>query len=769
MEGNSWNPWNPWAARSLDEFRFYCCPECGIKNQKKFFFVNHILSEHPLSMNHFSDAIKAEINTNNSALESFGLPDTVKQEFITQMNDNELFENENFNDFEKNKWKESVEETIENVEHIDELKSETPKQLVCCTLCDYTCKSTNLLGKHMKNHKKCPECGEMFSGSNASKYYKRHMKKHLPKEPKQKILHKCEDCHVTFEFKSYLVRHYKRSLCQRRRLNSIKTVIKQEQSDDTFDYELMNTDLTNDDYDYDSIENQEEVNGETIDTPKKHSRKQNLVPKIEPPEKTAMEYTDEAENYPNIDDHSLSLESNVAIEHSANQNVDDIQGEIAGENDELHHNTESMSEQLIPAEMIKTELTESDNVTELLKTEDPLSFEGQNEFKTIKCDLCSYVLINGTQAHLNRHILTVHDAEKTFKCKFCDLACITKTMLSEHVRAAHKILKKYACQICGKKFNVPSKVKRHIQAVHEGVKYDCDFCDRSFSQKNHLKDHIKIKHEGLVPVYKCDICDKSYAHKQRLKVHKKVVHEGIEDISKDVIKQFKCDLCEKAYTSEIFLKNHILMVHEGKKNFTCEICGYACFQKSDMQSHKKHVHQMERNEICHLCGKAFKDKYSLTKHVKIVHEGIKPHECDSCEKKFASKCDLENHVNSVHKGISDHKCHLCIKEFYSKQHLKNHIKLVHENIKDFQCDKCDKAFKSSEYLKVHIAAVHEGKRNFSCEYCGKTYAHKEGMRCHIRSVHEGIRYQCDFCSKSFTQKPHLKSHMSEAHGQSISM
>ena len=250
------NSWNPWTGKCLEDFLFYCCPECDLKNRERSIFHHHVLNMHPMAKDLFCDTVKKEDEFNAS----------VKTESVNQSIVNKTSENEVSSDVKQSKWKDSVEEIIEKVENVEENNS-TSKELVCCTLCDYTTKSAKLFERHMRSHKQCLECGKVFSGQNASRLYKMHMKnKHLTKKPKQKILHKCEDCHTTFDFKSYLVRHQKISLCQRKRENSIKSVIKQEQLDDTFDYELMNTEVTNDEYD--SIENQEFVNNEAIDKPR---------------------------------------------------------------------------------------------------------------------------------------------------------------------------------------------------------------------------------------------------------------------------------------------------------------------------------------------------------------------------------------------------------------------------------------------------------------------------------------------------------------------
>ena len=38
---------SPWSVRSLDDFRYYCCPECEIKHVSEHGFVQHAFELHP--------------------------------------------------------------------------------------------------------------------------------------------------------------------------------------------------------------------------------------------------------------------------------------------------------------------------------------------------------------------------------------------------------------------------------------------------------------------------------------------------------------------------------------------------------------------------------------------------------------------------------------------------------------------------------------------------------------------------------------------------
>jgi hypothetical protein len=37
---------NPWSVTNLDEFLYYCCPECDNRTQSKELFINHAYLNH---------------------------------------------------------------------------------------------------------------------------------------------------------------------------------------------------------------------------------------------------------------------------------------------------------------------------------------------------------------------------------------------------------------------------------------------------------------------------------------------------------------------------------------------------------------------------------------------------------------------------------------------------------------------------------------------------------------------------------------------------
>ena len=77
-----------------------------------------------------------------------------------------------------------------------------------------------------------------------------------------------------------------------------------------------------------------------------------------------------------------------------------------------------------------------------------------------------------------------------------------------------------------KSFSEAGGLKRHIHTVHEGRKdFKCEPCDKSFSQAGILKRHSYTVHEGHKD-FKCETCNTFFSRAGGLKRHNHIVHEG---------------------------------------------------------------------------------------------------------------------------------------------------------------------------------------------------------------------------------------------------
>ena len=93
---------NPWAVNTLEDFQFYCCPECDLKEHTKDKFVKHALENHTEYKDYIVNLmIKPELYEEGEYIDKVDsdydftekcTKSEIKQEFDAAQ-DNELLEN----------------------------------------------------------------------------------------------------------------------------------------------------------------------------------------------------------------------------------------------------------------------------------------------------------------------------------------------------------------------------------------------------------------------------------------------------------------------------------------------------------------------------------------------------------------------------------------------------------------------------------------------------------------------------------------------------
>ena len=191
-------------------------------------------------------------------------------------------------------------------------------------------------------------------------------------------------------------------------------------------------------------------------------------------------------------------------------------------------------------------------------------------------------------------------------------------------------------------------LKKHVKTVHEKIKaFKCDHCGKCFATKQNMKVHIENVHLDASNST-CDQCGKMFKTVSYLEKHVKMVHE-IQDLA-----SYKCDQCSKTFGTSSNLKRHIKTTHEmpkinlGSKNCPKENCNFEATTAAGLLKHlKSHVE-------CDKCGKMFSGsdaKKSLKRHLKS-HEKVTvtgPFKCDTCDETYPCKSYLERHVTNCQK------------------------------------------------------------------------------------------------------------------------
>lgn len=96
-----------------------------------------------------------------------------------------------------------------------------------------------------------------------------------------------------------------------------------------------------------------------------------------------------------------------------------------------------------------------------------------------------------------RHIMTVHEEQRPFRCNVCEMSFGRKGVLKKHVQMVHEHSRKFECETCKISFGLKSDLKRHVQSVHQKKRpFVCEVCSASFGRRSDLKRHTLSLHPG---------------------------------------------------------------------------------------------------------------------------------------------------------------------------------------------------------------------------------------------------------------------------------
>ena len=190
---------NPWIVKNLEEFLYYCCPECNDKNQSKDNFINHVLTFHPMAKEYLEtiEIFKIEPNTNSNICNEKPM-DIIIGKYEKETNEFDINNRDgNSNDL-----------PVENYGENNSLE-EKSKQLFKCEDCNKSYTALNTLRKHVQSVHEgikhlCDTCNKSFT---VLSNLKKHIKEVHENVKRVKKLQKCEICEKTFPGGSYLKIH----------------------------------------------------------------------------------------------------------------------------------------------------------------------------------------------------------------------------------------------------------------------------------------------------------------------------------------------------------------------------------------------------------------------------------------------------------------------------------------------------------------------------------------------------------------------------------
>ena len=109
--------------------------------------------------------------------------------------------------------------------------------------------------------------------------------------------------------------------------------------------------------------------------------------------------------------------------------------------------------------------------------------------KKCRCPYCQKYIHK--KANLKIHIERKHSSKKPYNCSLCKKKFASNFLLQEHL-GYHGLRNIFTCDVCGKKFNERSyNLERHMKTVHSAEKpFLCNICKKGYSRLDVLNKHM---------------------------------------------------------------------------------------------------------------------------------------------------------------------------------------------------------------------------------------------------------------------------------------
>ena len=666
---------SPWSVECLEEFLYFCCPECDHREHSKDYFIQHAFAQHPDAAKVLSLlAYGINIKTETSDFIEYDIP---------EINNTKNYEVDLKCDIDNQKLT-----SLKNEQPID---YKNDQNLLQCPRpnCFHQLKSQGGLIYHLNSHKDCPYCEKSFAGSGANRSLKNHIKKH--KKPSTL----CDNCGKDFKFASNLERHKTSCLKnnhQKLGKECLEKVTRTSTNEYNYNIKIEDNGIKAEITDINEDENHGIAQMYQNLSIVHGSNQENISNNFD------VETLD-----PGITNYSVEIKQTIAQNYEVKKEIQHHNLEIPVGHKERIEETKALNAG--NSEEMKLDVPQNDKQTTKI----------HHQNLEIPVEHKEYIGITNYPVELSTNEKKIElNLEKNYgmgfyKCNICEKYFGELQKLEKHKEKNHpemnspqnftenessvKMNDRTKCVHCTRTFQSLTARNHHMEKNHN---LKCKFCGKIITSRNGLKLHIRGVHENISS-YVCDSCGKKYKSKMALDYHVKYFHEG-QPIEKNHI----CEICGKAFETACKVKNHVKFFHEGQeKPHKCELCEYSCISNARMQNHISRVHKGLKNFDCEQCGKLFSAKNDLIKHVRIIHEKQRNFKCDQCDRTFQCKQYLKHHIESVHEGKRKYSCEDCGKTFAHLEGMKCHIKTVHEGIR-YQCDYCEKSFTQKPHLKSHM-------------------------------------------------------------------
>lgn len=746
---------NPWDVSSLDDFSYFCCPECIYRSSDACNFEDHAVTNHPLSKSFFhKDPLFITDETLN-----------LKEEV-----------NETFNN---NSDSNTLDEVLEAESEVIE---ETPVNQISCSFCDQTFLSEKSMIHHrdtFHNEFPCEYCSKMFP---SYKHLRIHVNDHLRTKcascgkrigrtkleehalecsfvnnPSSNSKLNCSSCDQSFSNEKLMIEHS--FFCSTKYptykefSKHVKKHFTQKQPKDQTQQEELNDNTE------EIIETKEEII-QVIE-----ENKEDLIETNQSNDQFGCPGCDaKFKNQTQISNHRTKTLHPWNCLECGKANDDYI--ELRGHMKDIHQKIPCNKCGVIfnldlikvhEVECIGTHATDGQQIWacetcgNTFNSSTNLGRHKINVHRKVNCGVCGQFYSSGCiRAHQKicggttnegkskaiKIIEESHQTEESVQIISTD----THRKHQESCEDTESIDKPYGCPCCNLKFKTQTHISNHRTKTPHN--WNCEDCGQPSEDYLDFRKHLKDIHQKL-PCIKCG----AIFSLDLMKDHEMKCLDTPES-TEDEQKNWICRHCGNAFSTKTKLGRHILGLH---RKVPCNGCGQL-YVHAGLRQHKKICLQISWDPSMGVNSKA---KTEVSYNPPSLHQ---KETCIGCGNMFVS-AELRKH-RKICKPPPALKCEVCDEKFTSKSDLRQHRDSFHINL---PCEECGKVFPTYAKLKSH-SILHQKR---PCEYCGKEISHAYYSQ-HIQVCQVDVNdkiHVCDKCPLKTHSIIQFKQHQRAFHSE----